>query len=129
MAVSTESIQRWGEGGHGIPTSLQKFLDDRGMGSVQRSLAAGVPLCVIPWGRDQKESARRVQLAGAGTMLSRSQLTPERLQQAAATARTLEPGAQRVAEGFRQAGGAAAAVEILEAQMAANGPSPIGSAG
>lgn len=35
MAVSTESIQRWGEGGHGIPTSLQEFLDDRGMGSVQ----------------------------------------------------------------------------------------------
>mgnify|MGYP000875074212 FL=1 len=100
-----------------------------GMGTVQRSLAAGVPLCVIPWGRDQKESARRVQQAGAGTMLSRSQLTPERLQQAAATARTLEPGAQRVSEAFRQAGGAAAAVEILEDLVAANGQSPLSPTG
>ncbi len=34
MAV-WESVQRWGGGGHGVPTSLQEFLTDRGMGSVQ----------------------------------------------------------------------------------------------
>ncbi len=47
MAVSTESIQRWGEGGHGIPTSLQEFLDDRGMGSVQPRPAVDLQLVAV----------------------------------------------------------------------------------
>ena len=33
--VVWESVQRWGGGGHGVPTSLLEFLADRGMGSVQ----------------------------------------------------------------------------------------------
>lgn len=85
-----------------------------GMGTVQRSLAAGVPVCVVPWGRDQKESGRRVKEAGAGTMLPRGRLTPDRLRAAVAEARTRTPGAEDVAQGFRDAGGAAAAVPLLE---------------
>lgn len=34
MALSTESVQRWGVGGHGVPITLQEFLDDRGLGPV-----------------------------------------------------------------------------------------------
>jgi alkyldihydroxyacetonephosphate synthase len=33
--VMTEWIQRWGPGGHGVPTSLQEYLDDHAMGSVR----------------------------------------------------------------------------------------------
>jgi alkyldihydroxyacetonephosphate synthase len=35
MVVSTEVVQRWGGGGHGVPVTLQEFLADRGMGSAQ----------------------------------------------------------------------------------------------
>lgn len=40
-----------------------------GMGITQKSLLAGVPVCIVPFGRDQLEVARRVELAGAGTRL------------------------------------------------------------
>jgi len=40
MVVSTEMVQRWGGGGHGIPLTLQEFLTDRGMGSVEPRPAA-----------------------------------------------------------------------------------------
>jgi MGT family glycosyltransferase len=85
-----------------------------GMGTTQRALAAGVPVCVVPWGRDQSESARRAEVSGAGTMLPRARLTPERLRAAVREARARKAGAERVAEGFRAAGGAARAVELLE---------------
>ncbi len=45
-----------------------------GMGTTQRALAAGVPVCVIPWGRDQNETARRAETCGAGIMIPRSKL-------------------------------------------------------
>ena len=35
MVVSTEVVQRWGGGGHGVPVTLQEFLADRGMGAAQ----------------------------------------------------------------------------------------------
>jgi UDP:flavonoid glycosyltransferase YjiC (YdhE family) len=89
-----------------------------GMGTTQRALAAGVPVCVVPWGRDQSESARRAEVCGAGTMLPRARLTPERLRAAVRAARAKKAGAERVAEGFRRAGGAARAVEVLEGLMA-----------
>lgn len=47
MALSTELVQRWGSGGHGIPLSLQEFFDDLGMGEVEPRPAvdlAGVPV-------------------------------------------------------------------------------------
>ena len=37
-----------------------------GMGITQKALAAGVPVCVVPFGRDQLEVARHVEVAGAG---------------------------------------------------------------
>ncbi len=46
MSLSTEMIQRWGSGGHGIPLSLQEFLADRGMGAVEPRPA--VDLAAVP---------------------------------------------------------------------------------
>jgi MGT family glycosyltransferase len=43
-----------------------------GHGTVVRSLAAGVPLVVLPHGRDQADNARRVSARGAGITLRRS---------------------------------------------------------
>jgi len=43
-----------------------------GMGISQKALAAGVPVCVVPFGRDQFEVAKRVTAADAGTMATPS---------------------------------------------------------
>lgn len=92
-----------------------------GMGITQKALAAGVPLCVVPFGRDQLEVARHVEVAGAGTRLLPKRLTPERLKKAVREAMARASGAQRVAEGFRNAGGAAAAASALESLLPASG--------
>lgn len=85
-----------------------------GMGTTQRALAAGKPLVVVPWGRDQSESARRVEICGAGCRVPRSRLTAARLRTAVREALTRQPAAERVARAFREAGGAERAVELLE---------------
>lgn len=85
-----------------------------GMGITQKALSAGVPVCVVPFGRDQLEVARHVEQAGAGTRLVPGRLTPERLRRAVREATIRAPGARRVAEGFRRAGGAAAAAAAVE---------------
>lgn len=85
-----------------------------GMGITQKALAAGVPVCVVPFGRDQLEVARHVEVAGAGRQLAPKRLSPERLRKAIRAAMALAPGARRVAEGFVRAGGAPAAAAALE---------------
>lgn len=89
-----------------------------GMGIAQKALAAGVPLCVMPFGRDQLEVARHVTHAGAGTRIAPKHATPVKLRHAIYAAIDCAPGAQRVAEGFRTAGGPNAAAEVLEALAA-----------
>ncbi len=88
-----------------------------GMGITQKALAAGVPVCVIPFGRDQLEVARHVEVAAAGTRLLPGKLTPARLRAAVARARACRPGAERVAAGFRASGGPSRGAEALEAMM------------
>jgi UDP:flavonoid glycosyltransferase YjiC (YdhE family) len=48
-----------------------------GMGITQKALSAGVPVCVVPFGRDQFDVARHVEVADAGTRLPASRLRPE----------------------------------------------------
>jgi UDP:flavonoid glycosyltransferase YjiC (YdhE family) len=85
-----------------------------GMGITQKALAAGVPVCAVPFGRDQFEVARRVQVARAGSMLPASRLRPARLRAAVEQAIGCKAGAARIAGAFGVAGGAAAAADALE---------------
>jgi len=85
-----------------------------GMGTTQKALAAGVPVCVVPFGRDQPEVARRVQVAKAGTRLPASRLNPVRLRRAVSEAMAMRDGAARIARAFAAAGGAPAAADALE---------------
>lgn len=85
-----------------------------GMGITQRALAHGVPVCVVPWGRDQLEVARRVVECGAGTSLRRGALTPARLRAAVQGARGCTAGAARIAAAFAGAGGQTRAASLVE---------------
>ncbi|MBT8247914.1 MAG: glycosyltransferase, partial [Acidimicrobiia bacterium] len=76
--------------------------------------AYGVPLVVVPFGRDQLEVARRVEHAGAGVRLSPKKLNAASLATAVRDARALEIGAQRIANAFSEAGGDGAAADALE---------------
>ncbi|HEX4837706.1 MAG TPA: glycosyltransferase [Solirubrobacteraceae bacterium] len=86
-----------------------------GMGITQKALAAGVPVVVVPFGRDQLETARRVEVAEAGVRLSPRRLTPDRLADAVRTAIDRRAGAQRVSRAYATAGGQAAAADAIEA--------------
>ena len=84
-----------------------------GMGITQKALAAGVPVCVVPFGRDQFEVARHVEVADAGTRLPAGRLRPDRLRAAVREAMTKKAGAKRIASAFA-AGGPKATVDALE---------------
>ncbi len=85
-----------------------------GMGITQKAISAGVPVCAVPFGRDQLEVARRVELSGAGTQLSAMRLKPDRLREAVFRAIERKPGVERVARAFAEAGGAPRAADALE---------------
>jgi UDP:flavonoid glycosyltransferase YjiC (YdhE family) len=69
---------------------------------------------VVPFGRDQLEVARHVEVAGAGVRLLPKRLTPAVLREAVRAARDHKAGAERIAAAFRSAGGAARAADELE---------------
>jgi MGT family glycosyltransferase len=89
-----------------------------GQGTTQKALAAGVPVCVVPFCRDQFEVARRVEVADAGVRLSPRRLNPGRLRRSVRDAISKRPGAERVSRSFAAAGGAAAAAEAVEELLA-----------
>ena len=93
-----------------------------GMGITQKALAHGVPVCIVPWGRDQLEVAAHLVEAEAGARVSRRRLSPTRLAAAVERARRCRPGAERVRAGFEATGGSAAAAEALEALVASPAP-------
>lgn len=90
-----------------------------GMGATQKALARGVPVCVVPFGRDQLEVARRVEEAGAGTRLPASRLRPDRLRAKVGVAMAKAEGARRVAAAFAAAGGPKAAADAVETRLLA----------
>lgn len=94
-----------------------------GAGATQKALASGVPVCVVPFGRDQLEVARRVEVADAGTRLPAQRLTPERLREQVRIAITKREGARRVADGYAATGGAFAAADAFEALAGARSDS------
>ena len=88
-----------------------------GMGATQKALARGVPVCAVPFGRDQFEVARRVEVARAGTRLPASKLSVEKLRVKIHDAMAMTEGAHRVAAGYAAAGGPAAAATAVEERL------------
>jgi len=88
-----------------------------GMGITQKALSAGVPACVVPFGRDQFDVAHRVAELEAGTALPPFDLSPGSLRAAIRAAAALRGGAAVVAAGFAAAGGASAAADRLESLL------------
>jgi UDP:flavonoid glycosyltransferase YjiC (YdhE family) len=88
-----------------------------GMGATQKALARGVPVCVVPFGRDQFEVARRVEVARCGTRLSAKKLTVDRLSANVQKAMAMTDGARRVAAGFAATGGVARGADLIEQRV------------
>ena len=88
-----------------------------GHGTIVRALAAGVPMIVLPHGRDQADNARRVTSRGAGITLRRT-AKPARI--ATAVARLLDTpayraAAERLGEAIRRDASSNALIRELEA--------------
>jgi len=90
-----------------------------GMGATQKALGRGVPVCAVPFGRDQPEVARRVEVAGAGSRLPSWRLRPARLRAKTHTAIACRAGAERVGRALTAAGGAVTAADTFEARLLA----------
>lgn len=88
-----------------------------GAGVTQKALAAGVPVCAVPFGRDQYDVARRVEVAGAGVSLPSWRLTPKRLASAVRSAIERQEGAKAIGEAFAAAGGATRAADAILALL------------
>jgi MGT family glycosyltransferase len=88
-----------------------------GMGVTQKALARGVPVCVVPFGRDQFEVARRVEVASAGSRLPPWRLSPSRLRTKVREAIARRAGAERVADAFAATGGPPAAADAFEQRL------------
>jgi MGT family glycosyltransferase len=88
-----------------------------GANTILASLAAGVPLVVVPTTWDKPENATRVAAAGVGVRLKAERCTPERLQ--AAVKQVLakpeyRTNAQRISEALARAPGPEGAADLLQ---------------
>lgn len=90
-----------------------------GMGTTVKALDRGVPVCVVPFARDQAEVARRVQVARCGVRLPADRLSVPALRDAVREAMTMTDGARRVAAGFGATGGVSRGADLIEAHMRA----------
>jgi UDP:flavonoid glycosyltransferase YjiC (YdhE family) len=93
-----------------------------GMGVTQKALARGVPVCVVPFGRDQFEVARRVEVAKCGTRLPSKRLNASRLAAKIDEAMGMVDGAKRVAAGYAVAGGVERGADLVERRLLNLGP-------
>ena len=88
-----------------------------GMGTTLKALDGGVPVCVVPFARDQAEVARRVEVARCGTRLPANKLTPARLRAKVRKAMAMADGARRVAAGFAATGGVSRGADLIEQRV------------
>lgn len=95
-----------------------------GMGATQKAIARGVPVCAVPFGRDQLEVARRVEVSGAGTRLPVRKLSPGALRVKVRETMARREGAGRIATAFEATGGPAAAAALVEQLALSSSPSP-----
>ncbi len=121
-------VERWLPHGSLLPRA-SVVVCHGGMGITQKALAHGVPVCTVPWGRDQLDVAVHVEEAGAGVTLARKRVSPARLLHAVDAARACVEGAARVRAGFEATGGSATAADALERIAEADGRVPVAAAG
>jgi MGT family glycosyltransferase len=95
-----------------------------GHGITVKALSAGVPVCAVPFCRDQFDVARRVEQSGAGVRLHHRRLSAGRLRAAVHHTMTKRAGAERTATSFASAGGASAAAGAVEELLGRGGSSP-----
>ena len=98
------------------------FITHGGMGSVSEGLLHGVPLIVIPQTSDQPFVAQRVRRLGAGYALYREPARPaelNRLVDAIVTDESVRAECNRIAESFKEAGGAVRAADVILDYLAA----------
>src|SRR5690348_1259338 len=85
-APDNVTVTRWARHADVLP-HCSAVITHGGHGTVMKALIAGVPLIVVPLGRDQPDNAGRVVHAGAGVRLRKN-----------ATASALQPAISRVTE-------------------------------
>ena len=88
-----------------------------GMGATQKALASAVPVCVVPYGRDQFEVARRVEVSGCGTSLPAKKLNTKRLRVKIREAMAKTERAHLIADGFAATGGVGRGADLVEQQL------------
>lgn len=96
-----------------------------GMGATQKALSRGVPVCAVPFGRDQREVARRVEVAGAGSRLSERRLSVGRLREKVHEAIANAAGARTISTAYEATGGPNAAAEHIERQLPQGADKPV----
>ncbi len=90
-----------------------------GMGITQKALARGIPLVVVPFGRDQRDIAVRVHADGSGVRLDPRSMTPETLRAAVSSALAKTDQARRVAAAVPANSSASRAADLIEGTMTA----------
>jgi MGT family glycosyltransferase len=91
-----------------------------GLNTVLDSLSHGVPLVVMPITYEQPAIGRRVEHVGAGRMVAMDATRPERLRgtvREVLERESFRQAASKVATDIRQAGGVAAAGDLIEAAV------------
>jgi MGT family glycosyltransferase len=88
-----------------------------GMGTTVKALNRGVPVCAVPFARDQAEVARRVEVSRSGTRLPARRLTAARLRVAVRETAAMAEGARRVAAGFAATGGVTRGADLIEQRL------------
>jgi MGT family glycosyltransferase len=121
-APDNVTVTRWVRHADVLPYS-SAVITHGGHGTVMKALIAGVPLVVVPMGRDQPDNAARVVHAGAGVRL-RKNASVSALREAVARV-TEDPGycaaARRMAARLAAERDDYCAIDELE-QVAAGGP-------
>jgi UDP:flavonoid glycosyltransferase YjiC (YdhE family) len=93
-----------------------------GMGIVQKSIAAAVPIVAVPFGRDQPEVGRRVAECGAGVLLPRRRLDAERLRASVREAIASREGARAAAARLHEHDGPATFADACEELLTVRRP-------
>ncbi|MGJ0118948.1 nucleotide disphospho-sugar-binding domain-containing protein [Williamsia sp. MIQD14] len=85
-----------------------------GMGITHKALARGIPMVVVPFGRDQRDIAARVAAAGCGVRLDPRRMTATSLRTAVSTALDRSDRARCVADLVPAEGSAERAAAYME---------------